>query len=124
MPAIRSVTRRDLPSLTLDVIPVLRDFAPQFAAPRIIHRQNVHGSSPGGRQPNNPPLIEGEVIRPGMAPWKEQSCDRPEFRINSRQVRSFVQITSVAGKSKIVGLIQAAVLPRNNVFHVMSQFAV
>jgi hypothetical protein len=58
------------------------------------------------------------MLVPAMPPRMKQLRDPIRFRIDARQVWTFVQITVDAGEGEIVEFVAAAVKSRNDVLDV------
>ena len=58
------------------------------------------------------------MIAPDVFPRMKQRSDSPRLRIDSREVRPFVQIAVDASECEIFQVIRSAVSFRNNVFNV------
>ena len=49
--------------------------------------------------------FESEVIGPSIPPWMKEPGEFARIRIDSRQVRTLVQIASVACERQVVGFV-------------------
>lgn len=59
------------------------------------------------------------MIRPPVSPGVKQNLYFTRHRVDSTQVRAFVQIAAMASERKIFDIIAAAVLTGDNVFDLM-----
>jgi hypothetical protein len=66
---------------------------------------------------------EGKVVRPSIPAWMKEKRDFPSLRVDSCQIRAFMQIATVACQRQIIDTIGAAVLLRHDVLHMVLQVA-
>jgi hypothetical protein len=89
---------------------------PRLNSIRDIHCQDVRSGASGSGQSDNRRAIENEVLMPQLKTWIEQAYDISGLRIDPGEVGALVPIAEVARKSKILGVIAAAMLSSDNVF--------
>jgi hypothetical protein len=64
-----------------------------------------------------------EVIGPSIAARMKQQLHAGCKRVDSAEIRPFAQIAVMACQREISGVVRTAMLPRNDVFDVMRDFA-
>jgi hypothetical protein len=74
----------------------------------------AHGGAAGDPDP-----FQSEMFCPSIPAGVKQARHLSGLGIDTREIRAFMQITAVAGKSQIFGIIRAAVLASNDVLDVM-----
>jgi hypothetical protein len=65
--------------------------------------------------------FEGKVVGPSITPRVKERRQFPSLRVDSSQVRAFVQIAALASKRQIIIIIGAAVYSCGDVFDMMPQ---
>jgi hypothetical protein len=75
----------------------LQDFGPQFQTAGIVHVQDLYGGAPNRADALDARAFKREVVGPSVTPRMEDRRHLPSLRIDSREVRAFVQVAAVAG---------------------------
>jgi hypothetical protein len=105
-------------------IAMLENFPTHLPPAGVVHRQYLYGGAPDRACANDVHAFKDEVLRPAITPRMEKRRNLLSQRIDPSQVRTLMQIASVACQREIIRLIGAAVLPRHDVFNMMDQVAV
>ena len=85
-----------------------------------VHVEDANRRPSDGRLADNiyaPPL---KMIFPPLVSWMKQLGDSTSFRIDPREVRTFVKITVNASQSQVIGVVAAAMYPWDNMLDVKS----
>jgi hypothetical protein len=85
---------------------------------------SLNSSPAGRRQALNIRAAVHEVIRPPVSPGMKQNLQLASHRIDSAEVRAFVQIAAMASKREITEIVAPAVLTGDYVFDLMRHRAV
>jgi hypothetical protein len=85
---------------------------------RRIHRQDADRRAPDRGQSDGNDAIVSQVFLPPVAARMEESHDLIRHRINSGQVRPFVEVAMMTRKREVRRIVGATVLPGDNVFDV------
>ena len=59
-------------------------------------------------------------VPPRVIQWRNLAVER----VNASEVRPFAQITAMARQRKVFGSVHAPMLPRDNVFNVVSEWTI
>ncbi len=82
-------------------MPFIKPRLAKFDAMRRVHIQQANRGAAGGRQPNDLAALQAEVKSPIILSRIEEANDLTAFRIDAREVGSFVKVAQMAcpGKS-------------------------
>lgn len=80
-------------------------FGPQLQAADVVHGEQVHGGSTGGRNPHDAHTAKQKVLRPPVASGVEEGHKLAAQAIHPREISALVKITAVAGQREILDLI-------------------
>jgi hypothetical protein len=106
---------------------VLRELAasdklgPPLDSSLIVHREDLNSRPADRAEADDARALEGEVIRPRVSARMEQRHDIVIRRVDSCQIRSFVQVATIASEREVLEVVRAAVLSRGDVFDVMAK---
>jgi hypothetical protein len=87
---------------------------------RVIETQDDNGRPADRRQADDVESIEGEMFGPGLPSWMKQGNQFAGFWVDSRQVRTLVEVACDACEGKIGQGIRSAVLSSDDMFNLMT----
>ena len=91
-----------MPSVQMSDQPIRPEkFFSQLQAPGVIQREYGNGGPAGRCQTMNIRAPVNKVIRPQVSPVVKQSLHVTRHRVNTTQIRAFVQIAAMASESEI-----------------------
>src|SRR5262245_17183089 len=83
---------------------------------RVIHRQQIHGRAPLGREPIELAVrAQRKVISPYVTPGVEKRHEDVGERIERGNVGALLQVATRAAQTEVVGVVWAIVLPSDDV---------
>jgi hypothetical protein len=88
---------------------------------RGVHFQQADRRSAYRGSPDNKDSVALEVLFPLVQPRIKESDERSAFRVKSAEVRAFMCIAVVTGKSEIFVVVTSAVLASDDVFDVIGE---
>jgi hypothetical protein len=94
-------------------------FGPQLQAADVVHGEQAHGGSTGGRNPHDAHTAKQKVFRPPVAPGVEEGHKLAALGIHPREISALAEITAVAGQREILNRIAPAVLFGDDVLDVV-----
>jgi hypothetical protein len=68
--------------------------------------------------------LERKVFAPLVAAGVKEGLHTARQRIDSAQIRTFVEVTAMACERKVINIVGTTMLPCNHVLHVMHEFAI
>jgi hypothetical protein len=87
---------RTPPTATSARLAALQDFGPQLQTAGVVHAQHLDSSAPGRANAIDACAFKSKVVGPSITPRMKEGRHFPGPRVDSCQVRAFVQIAAVA----------------------------
>ena len=98
-------------------------FLSQFETANIVQSENLNRRAPGRGQALKVCVPEYKMVSPLVASRMKKDLHSARQRVDPGQIGAFVKITAMTCQRKIIGFIETAMLPGNDVLNVMRKFA-